>query len=174
MTNRNDGPDVSLIPPGSAASPDGFDVWVANTQEQVPVDDGFLCEVTRSVLACEGIDAAEISLAVVTDPEIHEINRRYLGHDHPTDVISFLLSERDESESIEPARQIDGEIVMSGETAMRTAGEFGCSPRDELTLYLVHGLLHLCGYDDQTENDRESMRARERVHLQKVGIEPHY
>jgi probable rRNA maturation factor len=109
---------------------------------------------------------AEISGAIVEDAQIHAINRQFLNHDCPTDVVSFLL---DGGRSVKARRggrrgagkSIDGEIVISAETARRSARELNTTPRRELDLYLVHGLLHLCGYDDLTPRERRLMRRRE-------------
>jgi probable rRNA maturation factor len=109
-------------------------------------------------------------VAIVSDVKIHAINREHLDHDFPTDVISFLYSGRralEESRGPGPARrgaglEIEGELVVSDETALREAPSHGWPPASELELYLVHGLLHLCGYDDLSQPERRVMRRRER------------
>jgi probable rRNA maturation factor len=111
------------------------------------------------------IERATLSIAIVDDPTIHRLNRQYLDHDYPTDVLSFLL-ERDE-------RGLEGEVIVSVDTAARRAVEFGWSTADELLLYVIHGTLHLVGYDDQTESTRAEMRAAERRMLTIFEIEPH-
>ncbi|MBV8555609.1 MAG: rRNA maturation RNase YbeY, partial [Planctomycetaceae bacterium] len=87
----------------------------------------------------------------------------YLGHDWPTDVISFRLSEVGEV-------PLSGELVISAELAVSTAREAGVDPWAELALYVVHGVLHLCGHDDQSEDDRAAMRRREHELLAREGI----
>jgi probable rRNA maturation factor len=67
---------------------------------------------------------------------------------------------------------IGGEIVLSAETAWRNAGTYGVSPQDELSLYVVHGLLHLCGYDDLTPREKRIMRRREAEALAGSGVAP--
>jgi probable rRNA maturation factor len=111
------------------------------------------------------MERANLSIAIVDDPTIHRLNRQYLKHDYPTDVLSFLL-DRDE-------RGLEGEVIVSVDTAARRAAEFGWSTADELLLYVIHGTLHLVGYDDQTESAREKMRAAERRMLSIFKIEPH-
>jgi probable rRNA maturation factor len=144
---------------------------------------------------------------------MHEINRQYLGHDYPTDVISFswpasggvnprsnLSAARRTNNSARVRRRaearggrtrktsggpstssprgagkfLDGEIIISVETARRNALRFGCRPRDEVCLYLVHGLLHLCGYDDLSSGERRVMRAREADILAHWNLKPRY
>lgn len=145
-------------------------------QDFVQVDADQLLQIAETVLLGESVIAADVSLALVDDAAIREINRRYLNHDYPTDVISFSL--QDESAGTPGAAErpavLEGEVVISGETAARAAGQWGAAPEAEVALYLVHGLLHLCGYDDTTEAARRHMRAREQAHLQKFGMRPNY
>lgn len=114
------------------------------------------------VLSAAGLEHASISVAIVDDPTIHELNRRYLEHDYPTDVLSFLLESGDWG--------LEGEVIASADTAERMAGEAGWSIDDELLLYVVHGTLHLVGYDDQEPAGREQMRQREREVLARFGL----
>jgi probable rRNA maturation factor len=111
------------------------------------------------------VERATLSIAIVDDPTIHGLNRQFLEHDHPTDVLSFLL-ERDKG-------SLEGEVIVSLDTAARRSAEFGWSAADELLLYVIHGTLHLVGYDDQVEAARGEMRAAERRILAIFGIEPH-
>lgn len=151
-----------------------------------------LREVVQRVLSEEMITSADISLALVDDAAIHQVNLQFLGHDYPTDVISFLLDEHgetvrpcDSSGQSAPAsidrpaghgqtrfRHLEGELVVSTETAIRESVNHGWSADDELILYLVHGLLHLCGYDDLTDEARPLMRVRERQLLAQWQLTP--
>src|SRR5205823_1506484 len=105
------------------------------------IDRARLREVVRTVLEGEHIKDAEISLAFVDSPTIHRLNQRYLQHDEPTDVLSFPLSEPN-------AAKLAGELVIGAEVAKAQAEERGHDVQAELALYVIHGLLHLCGYDD--------------------------
>ncbi len=122
-----------------------------------------LQRLVRSVLAFEGIDSAEICIRLVSDRSMAGLNRRWLGHEGPTDVITFPLS--DEGEPV-----LVGDIVVSTETACRVAGELGWPARHELAYYVVHGLLHLAGYDDRSPADRRAMRAREKLAMRAAGL----
>lgn len=151
----------------------------ADEQDAVEIDQAKLIQIAESVLLAENVAAAEVSLAIVDDETIHALNRRYLDHDWPTDVISFSLQEEALPPEATPradlsGKRIDGEIVISSETAARVAAEQGTPAEEEISLYLVHGLLHLCGFDDQTSGDRERMQERQQTHLQKFGIQPNY
>lgn len=138
-------------------------ISIASPQEIVDLDRGRLREIARSVLAEENVADYEISLAFVDNPTIHVLNKRYLDHDEPTDVLSFPLSEAN-------AKKLAGELVIGVEVAQAQAQERGHDVQVELALYVIHGLLHLCGYDDTTERAAKEMRERERHHLQKVGL----
>ena len=138
-------------------------IAVASPQDVVAIDRKRVREVARAVLDGEGVADAEISLAFVDNPTIHTLNKRYLGHDEPTDVLSFPLSEPG-------ARKLAGELVIGVEVAQAQAAERGHDVHAELALYVIHGLLHLCGYDDKDEDGAKEMRSRERHYLTSLGF----
>lgn len=142
--------------------PRGFVVEISDTQNHVRVDPEVVRALVVSVLRGEGVDAATISVALVDDAAIHRVNRDFLGHDCPTDVVSFVLSDDGEP--------LAGELVISAETAARVALEIGAAPWNELALYVVHGLLHLCGYDDLDDDAASVMRSREDAALSLGGL----
>jgi probable rRNA maturation factor len=129
-----------------------FAVAVANLQCS-RINRRRLIDTARHVLAAQRIPKAELSVALVDDAMIHQLNRRYLAHDYPTDVITFPLSDR-----VEP---LSAEIVISVETAAREARQRGVPREHEVLLYLIHGILHLCGYDDSTPRAAARMRRRQ-------------
>jgi probable rRNA maturation factor len=138
-------------------------VSIASPQEVVPIDRARMRAVTRAVLEGEGESEAEISLAFVDNPTIHQLNKRYLDHDEPTDVLSFPLSEPG-------ARKLAGELVVGVEVAREQAEQRGHDVGAELALYVIHGLLHLCGHDDKTETTAGRMRERERHYLRALDL----
>ncbi|MCP4190900.1 MAG: rRNA maturation RNase YbeY [Planctomycetaceae bacterium] len=138
-------------------------VEISNRQAALDVDVTQLRDAITEVLKTEGLQQAEVSLAIIGDAEIHDLNKRYLQHDYPTDVLSFVLERS--------ATRLDGEIIVSTETALERCHEFGWSATNELTLYAIHGTLHLVGFNDKTAVDRAQMRERERFHLTNLGIE---
>jgi probable rRNA maturation factor len=138
-------------------------IAIATPQERVAVDRKRVREVVRAVLEGEGMTDAEVSLAFVDNPTIHALNKRYLGHDEPTDVLSFPLSEPG-------AKRLAGELVIGAEVAQAQARERGHDAQDELALYVIHGLLHLCGYDDKTDEAARAMRRRERHYLKELWL----
>jgi probable rRNA maturation factor len=138
-------------------------ISIATPQELVPVDRSRMRDVARTVLEGEGVADAEISLAFVDNPTIHRLNQRYLQHDEPTDVLSFPLSEPN-------AKKLAGELVIGAEVAQAQATEQGHDVQAELALYVIHGLLHLCGHDDGEPDDAARMREKERHYLKHLGL----
>ncbi|HEX6810499.1 MAG TPA: rRNA maturation RNase YbeY [Planctomycetota bacterium] len=120
----------------------------------------FLREVVRTTLSFLARPAMPVSLLLTDDAEITRLHARHLGDPTPTDVISF---------------EVDGgaEIAISVETALRTARQHGHSPRAEVALYVVHGLLHTSGFDDIRARDRARMRAAERTVMQRLRLRVH-
>ncbi len=105
--------------------------------------------------------AAELEVALVDDATIARLNRRYLGHRGPTDVITFPAGAA-------PEDRVLGEIVISIPRAREQARRVAWSLRREVALLLVHGILHLRGYDDLTPTGAARMRARERAILARI------
>jgi probable rRNA maturation factor len=138
-------------------------ISIACPQEIVPIDRARMREAVRAVLDGENVSDAEISLAFVDNPTIHRLNQRYLQHDEPTDVLSFPLSEPN-------ASRLAGELVIGVEVAAEQAAGRGHDVQAELILYVIHGLLHLCGHDDRDDEDRAAMRQRERHYLRQLGL----
>jgi probable rRNA maturation factor len=140
-----------------------IDVEISAPQMHLRVDPDALAGLVRRVLRAEGVARGSISLSLVDNAAIHTINRRHLGHDWPTDVITFRLSEPDDE-------FLSGELVISAEMAADTAREARVDAWNELALYVVHGLLHLCGYNDETADERTTMRQREDEVLTREGL----
>lgn len=145
-----------------------YEIEIADNQECLTIDEGFVRTIVRQTLQTEQVSAATISVAIVDNAQIHNLNRQYLNHDYETDVLSFLLEEsRDEPAELPSdaprgaGKTIDGEVIVSTEMATAMAGDYSWDVMDELTLYIVHGLLHLCGYDDLTADELPIMRTRE-------------
>jgi len=148
--------------PNSHLLSSGFAVSLANEQSAHPVDASRLRAAVRAVLEDSPFASAAISVAVVDDATIHQLNRRYLEHDWPTDVLSFVLDQRD--------GHLEGEVVISADTAAVAADEAGWSAAEEQLLYVIHGTLHLIGFDDRAADDAAEMRAAEKKYLQQLGI----
>lgn len=114
----------------------------------------------------------EVDITIVTDEEIHALNRDYRNVDSATDVLSFALDEDGgEPELVGgPEVHLLGDIIISAETAMRQAEEFGHGLEREIVYLAVHGLLHLLGYDHMQEEDKVVMRAKEEEALREIKL----
>lgn len=142
---------------------DRVTVEVSDTQRHLRIDAAELQRWVRGALRLEGVAHAEISLAVVDNATIRVLNNRHLDHDWPTDVIAFRLSDPDGPVLI-------GELIVSAEMARTTARQAGTDPAAELALYIVHGLLHLCGFDDRDADATATMRRRESEALEALEM----
>ena len=139
-------------------------IEVANEQQVHAINHARLKKAVRLILKDAGIERGEISIAIVDDARMHALNRQYLQHDYPTDVLSFVLERDDEHKSL------DGEIIASADYAAREAPRYGWTTDDELLLYIIHGCLHLVGHDDQAAEAQTAMRVAERKYLAQFGL----
>jgi probable rRNA maturation factor len=135
-----------------------------NDEHRKVGDRARLKKAVRLILEDAGIQSAEISIAIVTDEKMHELNRQYLQHDYPTDVLSFLLDRDEDSNSLE------GQIIASSDYAAREAVNYNWTTDDELLLYVIHAALHLMGHDDITPAAKANMRQLEAQYLTQFGL----
>lgn len=137
-----------------------IDVFVANEQSDVPLDEHRLVSLARLAAAEEDVDArAEITILLVERPAMASLKERWLGEPGPTDVLAFPMDEHAPDD--EP--YILGDIVICPDVAREQAEAAGDRKvSEEVELLLVHGFLHLCGYDHVRPQDARSMRHRER------------
>ncbi len=142
-------------------------VLIADEQTARPLEDDLAARLQLAVQRItkdHGYGRGEISIAVVDDATIRELNRHYLQHDWATDAITFPLEDDGD--------WLEGEIVVSRETADRIAANLPWTADDELLLYVIHGALHLVGFDDQDEAAQCAMKAAERKYLMLLDV-PH-
>jgi len=124
----------------------------------MPIKQPLVKKLVRKVLSLEKVSAeGEITVCFVNSSAIREVNLNYLGRNLATDVIAFDLSERGAG----PSRRLIADIMISSDAAFSNARVFKTAPRYELFLYLVHGLLHILGYDDQSRAGRLLMQKRQ-------------
>lgn len=134
---------------------------ITDQQSALPINRRRIRAAISAILRDHGPPACRISVAIVDDPTIHELNRQFLQHDYATDVLSFVLESSPEL--------LEGEIVVSGDTAVAQASEYSSTPEEELMLYVIHGTLHLVGFDDHEEADQAEMRLAEQTYLRASG-----
>ncbi|MDD4902573.1 MAG: rRNA maturation RNase YbeY [Patescibacteria group bacterium] len=117
-----------------------------NNKTQFKINKSSLKKVTEKFLRSRHLSGKDVSIAFIGDQKMRELNRRYRKKNCPTDVLSFAGED-----------DFLGEVIISPAQIKRQAGENGNSFQSELIFILVHGLLHLSGYDDETEKDRLRM-----------------
>ncbi|PGH54935.1 rRNA maturation RNase YbeY [Azospirillum palustre] len=117
---------------------------------------------------------AELSVVLADDELVHRLNREYRGKDKPTNVLSFALTEAEEPEAQEGVPVMLGDVILAYETVAREAAEQRKSFNDHMTHLVMHGVLHLLGYDHETDDEAEEMEALETRLLATLGIADPY
>jgi len=133
------------------------------------IDDERLERLARVALEREGFAPSELCVMITDDATVRELNRTYAGEDASTDVLAFSLREGEEFAAPDGVIRL-GEVIISYPTARRQAEEAGWSIDDEVDHLLVHGVLHLVGYDHAAAADEERMQAREQELLAAAGL----
>lgn len=118
--------------------------------------------LVRQVADREDCSLRHVSIVLSDRDTVLQLNREYLEHDYPTDVLSFPLHD-------DPSEGIEGEIYIDLDTADERHEEFDATFKEEVHRYIIHGLLHLVGYDDASPSDRTAMRDREDHYLNQLG-----
>ena len=141
-------------------------IEIANLQRLYHLKKNDIKKIIKDILKDIGRDA-ELSIVFVDDKRMRELNESFLGKNTTTDVLAFPLGDLSNDEN----GKICGEIVVSVETAIEVAGKIGSDVTCEIYLYLIHGLLHLTGYDDKKKKMAEKMHNEERRILSGLGLE---
>ena len=136
------------------------------------VNGGWVKKIVRQVLKTEGVvPPYEVSLVFTNSEAIKQLNRDYRGVDEPTDVLAFSMLPQKGTDSSFPLPPDGftrlGEVIISYHQAAEQAREQGHSPERELALLVIHGILHLLGYDHEEPEEESKMREREREFLEK-------
>jgi len=143
---------------------EAFSLELSQTIEKIIIDS----------LAYEGFEMpCEVSVSIVDNEEIHQINRQFRDIDRATDVLSFPLLTFEEGEIPdlnEKEEVLLGDIIISLERAREQAEEYGHSLKREIAFLTAHSMLHLLGYDHMEEEEEKEMFAKQREILNKAGI----
>lgn len=158
------------------------EVFVADEQDAHPVDVVRWEALARSVLYHEGVSGdAELALLFVDEPTIAELNQTFMGVEGPTDVLAFPIDDEEvgvgrspDGSTSGPDRDpladvplLLGDVVVCPAVAARNAPTHAGTYDDEIALLVVHGILHVLGWDHATEDETRAMQAREREHLER-------
>lgn len=130
------------------------------------VDEENLEALIRHVLAKEEASLIHLSVVLSDHETVRTLNRTYLDHDYNTDVLSFSLREEPNEET---PLAVEGEVYVDLDTAAEQHEEFGATFEEEVHRYVVHGVLHLLGYDDATSSAQQTMREREDRYLEEAS-----
>ena len=147
-----------------------YKIEIQNTASRYKIPQAKLKRAAVGILKSLGWRKAALSIRLVTDRQIRPINKRHLGHDWATDVISFSQLE---GRSLKPAPQTVpflGDLVISLETTARQAKEYENDFFYELCFYLCHGILHLMGHSDKTSKQAAQMERKQKAILKKLKI----
>jgi probable rRNA maturation factor len=137
---------------------------------RITFDQARLERSAQAILSNLGEASAELGILFVGDQRMRGLNRRYRGKNYTTDVLAFAMREARLPHRSHPMSDVLGDVVISVPTAWRQAMEAGRSLDDELAWLLVHGILHLCGYDhERSEKEARRMHRRERMVLQSIA-----
>lgn len=151
-------------------------VFIKNNQDEIKIPVGLRLLIRRccqaTLVSEEFPQDAEVSVSFVSNEEIRRLNKLYRNKDAVTDVLSFPLGEDGVYDiNKETGSALLGDVVISLETAMRQANNFGHSLEREVGFLTVHSMLHLLGYDHETSTlDARIMREKEEAVLEKLGI----
>ncbi len=143
-----------------------IDVLIDEGLERCP-EPSWLRSIAEQVLVAQEVGStAELGLVIATQERVRELNRNYLGRDEPTDVIAFsmLPDEEDRISFVPPPDGVLhlGEVIISYPQAQIQAEEHGHSIEREMTILIIHGVLHLLGYEDEKPELKRRMAAREK------------
>ncbi len=144
-------------------------IYFHNEVKRSGIDIRRLKSVARSLLREVNEPESALSLSLVDDGRIQELNREHRGKDKPTDVLSFPLYEPGEEPHPEGERLL-GDVVISVDTARRQAAEYDAPLQNEIYRLLIHGLLHVMGHDHEQPDERAVMEAAERRLAAAIGM----
>ena len=141
-------------------------IWMQNLQEHTPLDLRRIRREVRKILAELAVPDAELSILFVGDEQIRDLNRRYLNRDKATNVLAFPMQEGEFS-GLHPS--LLGDLVISVEAAKRQSNRFGLNQMGTITLLIIHGILHLLGYEhERSRKQAQEMALKQKEVLRKV------
>src|SRR5690625_1532551 len=147
--------------PGNGAAP-GLE-FINQTDESIPVADPLLKEILQQMEKSFGVRFQMIELVYVDENEIVRINREFLGKEYITDIITFPYHDPGSTE-------IEGTLFCCAHRIVEQSRELGTESRQEFYRILIHGMLHLCGFDDEIREEKETMSELKNDFLDKINL----
>lgn len=138
-------------------------IHIFNDQKILSLSSVSIQNIVKSLLTKEKVCTDELAIHLITDEKIAKLHEEFFNDPSPTDCITFPIDRLDQKKQMPTFL---GEVFISIETAKNYAQKNNLSILDEITLYLIHGILHLLGYDDISEKDRKVMREKEKDCIQ--------
>ncbi len=142
-----------------------INIDIKRTTKTKLLTDRRIKKIVESTLKSEGISKADISVTIIGKKLMRQLTKKYTGREYQTDVLSFDLSDKFDEALV-------GEVIVNAQLAKESARKFKTSDKSELALYIIHGLLHLVGYDDQKPVDAQKMHKRSLKLLSNLGYKP--
>jgi rRNA maturation RNase YbeY len=139
------------------------EINIANFSKKVKLLKSKILKLAKSIINEERLNFSTLNIIFVDDKTIQEINKKFLNHDYPTDVISFDLSDDFDDEKI-------SEIYISVDRAIEQAKVYKVTTENEIARLVAHGLLHLAGYNDSTKSEKLKMRRKESYYIKRAGF----
>ncbi len=130
---------------------------------KIKIDGIIVHSVFNRLLKYFNVKLSNIEITFLNAPKIHKLNAQFLNHDYSTDILTFNYTG--------DTQVLDGEIFISTDDAIENAKKYKCSNSDELLRLLVHGFLHLIGYDDINPEDKKIMKRVENKLVKKLNSE---
>jgi len=149
-----------------------MEIVFENLQKKVALNPPQILKIAKTILRHEGVAKASLSVVFVTRQRITALNKKFLHRDYTTDVLAFDLRD-DITVKCRPKRKstlITGDIIISTDAALKNTQIFGTALAQELALYVIHGILHLLGFDDHKPGDIKKMRKKEKELLAYLGV----
>jgi probable rRNA maturation factor len=142
---------------------DSKEVYIANAHPSIGVNPGRVRRAASAVLNKECRRGGKVNVILATDADLANLNNRYRGVDHPTDVLAFSMGEPEFAFSEE---QVLGEVYVSLDRARQQAREYKVTLAKEVDRLVIHGVLHLCGYDHEDSQSARQMKTKEEEFLE--------
>jgi probable rRNA maturation factor len=143
---------------------DSEEVFVANAHPSIEVSQNRVRQAALAVLRKEGQGGGRVNIILATDADLADLNAKYRSRDGSTDVLSFPMGGDEHAVQEE---QVIGEVYISLDRARQQAKDYKVSLAEEVDRLVIHGALHLCGYDHEDERDARLMKAKEKDFLEK-------